>query len=395
MFLWTEKYKPQKSSEIQGHNKVIEKLKNYIINFKSGAVLIYGPPGCGKTSSVTSLAKELGYELLEINSSDVRNKDNIQRVVGNSACQMSLFGKGKIILVDEIDGLSGTKDRGGVQVLTKIIESSKWPIILTANDPWQSKLSTLRKKCSLIQFKTLNYLSVFKILKKICKKEKVEFDELLLKSLSRRAGGDLRGAINDLQTLTILGKELVEYDESLDYRKKKEKIFNALKLIFKSKTPENVIGAFDNVDEDLRSAKMWIDENLPYEYPANELYKAYNILSRADVFDGRIRRRQYWRFLVYINFLITVGIALSKEERSRKFVNYKRNTRILKMWQAKMKYGKKRSIAEKVAEKTHISKQRAMQSFLPYLKIIFKNGAGKDLAEDLELNNEEIMFLSA
>ena len=71
----------------------------------------------------------------------------------------NLRNKGKIILVDDIDGLSGTKDRGGVQALVRILKESSWPIVLTAIDPWNPKLSTLRNKSEMIEFNNLNYLS--------------------------------------------------------------------------------------------------------------------------------------------------------------------------------------------------------------------------------------------
>ncbi|MEA3378309.1 MAG: replication factor C large subunit [Nanoarchaeota archaeon] len=392
MCLWTDKHIPKSSSEIQGHDKTIEKLKCFIRNYKAGAVLAYGPTGCGKTSSILALGRTLNYETLEINASDVRNKEAIKNIIGNSVNQMSLFQKGKIILIDEIDALSGTKDRGCLPELNKIIANSRWPIIMIATNPWIKKLASIRKKSTLIEFRTLNYKSILKVLKKICEKESIEFSEDLLKSLARKTGGDLRAAINDLQTLTILDKKLIK-DEQPGERMQTGKLLDALRLVFKSKTPEHVIGAFDNIEEDLKTVKMWIDENLPYEYSINDLAKAYGTLSRIDVFQRRILKWQYWRFLVYINYLMTVGIALSKEEKSKKFVKYKRSSRILKMWQAKMKYGKKKAIAEKIAVFTKTSRKRAIKETLPYLQIIFKNGKGGEIARDLDLNPEEITYL--
>jgi replication factor C large subunit len=384
---------PKTVSEVQGHDTTVEKLVNYVRNYKAGAVLAYGPTGCGKTSSIYAIAKKMNYEILEVNASDLRNKDKMNAIVGGSVGQMSLFNRGKLILVDEIDALSGMKDRGCLQALAKIIAKSTWPIILIADDPWSSKLSDVRKKSSMIEFRTLTYLSVMKVLKRICAEEEIKYDEDILKALARKAGGDVRGAVNDLQAMTAIDKKLDSYDGVIDDRLQTESIFNALKLVFKSKTPSNVIRAFDNVDVDFRDIKMWIDQNLPYEYESKDLCRAYDALSRADVFNGRIMRWQYWRFMVYINYLQTVGVALAKEERSKKFVNYKRSGRILKLWQAKMKYGKKKAIAEKVAAATHTSKKRALKDTLPYLKKIFENGSGAEIAEELELNPEEVKFL--
>ena len=79
--------------------------------------------------------------------------------------------KPKIILVDEIDGLSGVKDRGGSQALAKLVEKSSFPIVMTANDVSLDKLSTLVKKSNvvefneLISFPTLSYPKSFILIK--------------------------------------------------------------------------------------------------------------------------------------------------------------------------------------------------------------------------------------
>ena len=105
---WTKQYTPSKLDEIEGQDTAIEQLQEYVKNFKRGkALLLWGPSGCGKTCSAHAIAKELNLEIIEVNASDFRNKDQIDATVGNASKQMSLFSKGKIILVDEIDGLSG------------------------------------------------------------------------------------------------------------------------------------------------------------------------------------------------------------------------------------------------------------------------------------------------
>ena len=158
--LWTDKYSPKKISEVVGNSESLVELEEFIFNYKAqkkNSIFIYGPTGSGKTCAVHSIANENNLEVLEINASDVRNKAGINEVIGGSIHQASLFSKGKIILIDEVDGLSGTKDRGGVKALCSLIAESSFPIVLTANDPWSSKLSPLRKKSKLIEQKS-NYI---------------------------------------------------------------------------------------------------------------------------------------------------------------------------------------------------------------------------------------------
>jgi len=378
------KYKPRNLSDIKGQDKAIFELKNFIENFKKGkAGLLYGPTGTGKTSISYILAKESNYEVIEINASDYRNKNEIEKIVGEGVKQQSLFKEGKIILVDDVDGMN-LKDRGGSQALAKIISKSKWPILMTCNDPFSSKLKILRSKSKLIEFKKLNYLSIYKILKEICEKEEVKFKEDKLKQLARKSNGDVRAALNDLQNL-IKGKEIEEV--GFGDREHKENIFNALRLIFKSKDPNLLLSVFSKTDLDLDECMLWLDENLSKEYDKEDLKNAYEMLAKADVFRGRIRRQQYYRLMVYINALASVGIGLSKKEKNNKVVNYKRPGRILKIWIAKQRYAKKRAIVEKFAEATHISTKKALKEFCYY------KGFLKDVKEDLELNEEEIEWL--
>lgn len=397
---FTFKYQPKTTKEIIGQNEAIKKLKDFVINFKKqkkNAALLYGPSGTGKTISAYAIAKELNLEILEVNASDVRNADEINSLLGSAIGQMSLFSKGKLILVDEIDGLSGTKDRGGLQAITKLIEKSSFPIILTATNPWDYKFNNLKRRAEMIEFIPLDYLSIFEILKNICSKEKIKHEEEILKGLARRAGNDARAAVNDLQTLSMEAKELTKESlEELGERNKLDSMLNALVKIFKSTDPKVAITAFDTVEENLDQQLLWIDENLPREYTKPEdLAKAYDKLSKADVFNRRIKRWQHWRFLVYINALITAGIAVSKKEKYRHFVQYKPTGRLLKLWWAKQKAMKKKAIAEKIAEKTHTSTKQALKNTLPYMQIAFRKNKNfrQQLTEELDLSMEEAEWL--
>jgi len=397
---WIKKYSPKHLKDMYGQSSAVEELKSFIQNYKKQkkkAMLLYGLTGTGKTSSVYAAANELDLELLEVNASDFRTEEQLNLTVGNASQQRSLFFKQKIILVDEIDGIAGREDRGGIATLQKLIETTSYPLILTANDPWDSKFSGLRKVCVMVEFQELDFKDMVEILKKICSEEKVKADDETLKTLARRAGGDLRGAITDLQTLSSEKKEIdrAALDE-LGGRKQTESIKQALVKVFKTGDPKIAINAFDNIDEDINECFLWIDENLPKEYNnAEDLARAYESLSKADVFRGRIRRWQHWRYLVYVNALLTAGIAVAKTEKNKVFVDYEKTKRILKLWMAKQKNMKKKAIAEKIAAKTHSSKKEIIQSALPYLQIIFKNDPKQAelMADEFELDKEEMEWL--
>jgi replication factor C large subunit len=398
MGVWIHDYRPKTVSEVQGHNTAIELLRNLITHYKKGkkAILLYGGTGNGKTCSVYALANDLNYEVLEFNASDVRKADVMQSLVGNAIKQQSLFSRGKIILIDEVDGMSGVKDRGGIPTLLKLITNSSFPVILTANDPYEKKLNPLRKKAEVVEYKTLPYTSIVTYLKKICSKEKIDYEEEAITHIARTAAGDMRAAINDLQTIANKGKVTKKEVEDVGERKKKETIINALMRIFKTTHAEIARPAFADVDEDLDKIFLWMDENLPKEYLKEEdLEKGYDALSKADVFFGRIRRWQYYRFYVYIYDLLTAGVALAKKEKYHGFLSYRPTTRILKIWMANQKNLKKKAIAAKIAEKTHTSTKVALHSTLPYLQVMFKKNKkeGLKLAEYFDLDQEEIGWL--
>ncbi|MEK6907347.1 MAG: replication factor C large subunit, partial [Nanoarchaeota archaeon] len=309
------KYKPKTLKEIYGQDGSLEELRKFIL--KKEPVLIYGKTGVGKTASVYALAKELDYEILEVNASDLRNKEQIQNVVINNIKQGSLFGKDKIILIDEIDGINA-QDRGGLQELMKELEDSNYPIVIVANDPWDSRFNALRKKCNLIEFNSLDAITIIKILKDISKKENLRLDDNFFRQIAIKSKGDARAAINDLNLITF--DNIIDLDE----REKQETIFNILKTIFKSKNLSLLKKVFDNSKEDLDEIFLWIDENLAKDYSNEDLAKAYYYLSKADIFRKRITKQQYWRFLYYQNLLMSFGVALSKNNENNKFTSYTR-----------------------------------------------------------------------
>ena len=394
--LFTNKYTPSKLSEVVGQQLAVSQLKNYVLNYKQQkqkAILLWGPIGNGKTSSVYALAKELDYDILEINSSDLRKAENIKSFLDSALGQQSLFFKPKLILIDEVDNISGVKDRGCIPALLKAIEKSSFPVVLTANDPFEQKFKALKKACLMVEYSKLDYTHVADVLKIVCSVEGIIYEEKALNTLARQSDGDVRAALLDLHVCASDNKINFNDVTSLTDRKRTESILQALAIIFKSSSVDNALGALNDVDSDMNEILMWMDNNLPREYvDAKSLCKAYEHLSRVDVFNGRIKKRQHWRFLAYMNNLLTAGISSAKVERNKEFVKYMPTMRILRMWQAKMKNAKKKEIASKLAYYGHMSNKRAMEQ-IPYLQHLFKSSDCMDIASDLDLSDEEVGWL--
>ena len=394
MPLFTTTYQPKNTAQIFGQDLSLAQVKNFISTYKTQkyrAILIEGPNGCGKTASIVALAKELDYDLLELNSSEDRSEQAVRSFLNNSLNQQSLFFRPKIILLDEVDNVSGTLDRGAVSAIVDSITKSKFPIILTANDTSDSKFKPLQKACLKIQYNELDYKAIAHTLLWVCEQEKIKTDEKTINSLARQSGGDLRSALIDLQILSDSGQVTYDRLSTLTPRKRTETIFNALTLIFKSSKVENALPALDDIDVEMNEVFLWLDYNLPFEYTnAESLARAYESLSRADIFQGRIMKRQHWRFLSYVTNLLTAGISSAKSERNTAFVQYKQTMRLLKIWQMKQKNGKRKEIAQRLAQKCHMSKHIAFTQ-VPYLSFMLKKNP--QLSVELSLSAEETDYL--
>ena len=393
---WTEKHRPKNFEEVKGQDEAIVRIKSFIDKFNSlgtkktgtkKALILHGPPGTGKTTIAHVMAQSTNSEIFELNASDLRSKTKLNEILRPATEQRSLIKQNKIILVDEVDGISKV-DWGGITELISIINSTPYPIIITANDIWHKKLAPLRKKAELIQLKEINYRTIKEILISILNKENKFIDNQILTDISIKAKGDLRAAINDLQTISKMeDPSSVIFDE----RNKETDIFNSLKQIFKTNPTNETLKVFDSVNMSIDEIILWVEENIPLEYEGEELAKAFDRLSKTDVFKGRIYKKQYWRFLVYENILLSYGIAASKKNPKTGFTSYKKPTRILKIWLNNQRTIKKKSIAQKYAAYVHVGKKRAMNEF-PILKQIIKSDV--QIQKELKLNEEEIEYLT-
>jgi len=381
----SEKYRVKKYEDLLGQETAVEEVEEFLKQFpkKKKAILLYGPAGTGKTTLALMAALKHNFEILELNSSDLRNKSSLEGTLSPASSQMPLFKKGKILLMDEVDGVTGS-DRGGIPELVKLIRSTNFPIIMTCNDAWQSKLSPVRAISKLVEMKPLNLGIIVSVHARISEKEGFGKDALFLKQIAIKSQGDLRAAINDLESYSLIDAVSIDLD---DKRNVEDNIFNILRRLFKER--QDFLNLFDNTKLSLGEIFLWIEENIPKEYKNKELVRAYHALSNADVFRGRIYRNQIWRFLVYQNIFQSAGISYAKDSPLEGFTKYERPKRILKIWLNNRKIIQKKTISKKYARYVHCSGKQVMRDF-KLLKPILQQ---ESVQKILKFSDEEIAFV--
>ncbi|MCK5560913.1 MAG: replication factor C large subunit [Thermoplasmata archaeon] len=423
---WTEKYRPANLDLIVGNDKAIGELRAWADSWEQGnptkkGIIISGEAGVGKTSSALALANEFKWGVIELSASDARNATAIKRIAMVGAIHETFTDDGeffpstkggrKLIILDEADNLfervkqvesveKDYSDRGGKRAIIETISKTSQPIILIVNDLYEltrGSGSALKSLCLIIKFSRIRKPTIRKFLRRIAAKEGIKITPEALDELARHSGGDLRSAINDLQALVNPQGEIAIQDvHALGYRDVKSTIFDAVREIFKSTSCKKAKAAVLDLDETPDTVILWIDENLPLEYRRPlDLQRGYNYLSRADVFLGRIRRRQYYRLWAYANELMTAGVALSKTEVYRGWVKYNFPGWLLKMSRTKSIRQLKKSLGGKIGRYSHASESAVLTEILPYFKELFNRDHefAINMILKLEFEKEEIALL--
>jgi len=321
---WTSLYRPTKREDFVGNPTAVAAIEKWLKSWKKKlpkkrAIFLYGPPGIGKTSIAQVLASELDFDLIEINASDARNKSSLEDLLGKAIKQnVTLFGQRRLILLDEMDGLSGSNDRGGVSFIAKSIDESTAPMILVANtvkENMETKFSSILRKVTSIEFKPITFQETYEVLEKIAKDQGIEVHPDVLDMIAMKVDGDLRSAIVDLETISS-GKTVVEPGDS-DLLSKRDrhdltpnilnKIFSATSLWEARQTIRQSIISYDDLYD-------WIYENLPTVIDdPNERVKALEMMARADIHQRRARSHDY-RLLKYMFDLMTGGVAFCRHK---------------------------------------------------------------------------------
>ncbi|MEM2174953.1 MAG: AAA family ATPase [Candidatus Micrarchaeia archaeon] len=362
-------FEPKKFDDLIGNKELLEKVKEWCKSWEKGIsepILIYGPPGVGKTSLAHVIANEMNWEIVELNASDERTKFELRKYI-HSATESTISGRKRLIIIDEVECL----DRGGIGEVIKILRNTRQPTILIANDPYFKGWKEL--KINFYEMKKVSTREIYNFLKKLNAEKGFGLENEKLAEIAANSDGDVRSAIIDLIANTI------------SYRNRKINIFQTLGYFFKSKDKDVAKFTLSESDEDLDSIILWLNKNIKNEYEKKEnVYAAYEILAIADYFNSIAKRKNYWYLKKYVTEILSYIPVIVKEEK--KFVNYSFPS-VLKIERNKIEI--KKRICEKISKKFHLSKKETLLLFPIIKKIVLMNPSYYGLeGTEIELLNE-------
>jgi replication factor C large subunit len=363
--MWTEKYRNIRYNQIVGNEKARETFYSWLKNWKKGdkAALLVGQSGTGKNTSVYAAARELGYYVIELNASNIRTKEYLNKKLGNSLYTSDLFDEKRMVLLDEVDGIYGREDYGGTEYINQLLEKPPVPIVLTANDCANENVMKLSKKTVTIYYQKVPLRVILMYLRHIADLENKGPSNKLLSEVAKKSCGDVRAAINLLQSVIDVPDTVEQINILKDTVISKQ---DAILALFKEKNVEEAFYKFSKIDADARE-KLHI---LFYSILASDLDKeqrevALKAIADIDVFERRLENTQEWRMLRWYDRTI-VG-KLHNLDIGQKF----RYSEKEPIWDLKLKYWTElrvfRSIKEKVNQKYHISTGEFSLYYLPCL----------------------------
>ncbi|HSF01295.1 MAG TPA: AAA family ATPase [Nitrososphaeraceae archaeon] len=324
---WTEIYRPKSFEQMIGNEEIRITILKWLVKWLPGTkpLFLIGPPGIGKTTLIKLLASVLNYDLIELNASDTRSGPQLEKLVNPLLSNTSIFGKKIFLFFDEVDGIYGREDSGGIEVLVNIVKSSNFPIIFAANTS-NIKLKNLLKLCKIIKFQRIssNLLMMFLNFVLYEQKYSLSFDDR--KWIVEKSNGDIRTMLNIAQSKCsgygqfITQKFKVDISEGLNEFFSSQNKDNArailLSLDGKYSDPRYGLSAEERRKDIVNSLfTSIISSNLDM----NTLSQLLDSLSLIDLQVARIYENRNWNLLKYMNNML---IELLYENIQNKMISY-------------------------------------------------------------------------
>jgi replication factor C large subunit len=373
--MWSEKHRPRTVQGMVGNEDARFAAIKWLAGWVSGSrpLLLVGPPGTGKTTLVHTLARQLDYDVVEMNASDIRNKEALQaRIMPVFQNTANLIGKKIMLFLDEVDGISGREDTGGLDTLIDLMKEPTAPVIMAANEK-SLKIRKLVKACKMIEFKPVPSRLLILLLDHILQSEGVKLAPGDRKLIVDNSRGDIRSLLNSAQSRaagysTVSNKDIIDVD-----------IADAINGYFNAGSMEQAMQFITKADvlypdpryrpispeerrKDMLSALF--SSIVSSHIEQHDLALLLDVLSRADMMVGRANASRQWHLLKYINSIIATGLYEKSRQKSIRYSQYVMPWPVMGPIFARSQSTRK--ILNELALALHISRSSAGLFVLPY-----------------------------
>jgi replication factor C subunit 3/5 len=206
---WVEKYRPKKIDDIISHDQNIETIKKLLFGGSLPHLLFHGSPGTGKTSTILALSKEIygvnvRLMVMKLDASDDRGINSVREDIKGFAEKSNMFQKGvRLIILDEADSMTFDAQFALRRIIEKYSETIRFCLICN----YENKIiPAIRSRCANFRFSNIDNKHICFKLDQIVEAENLKYETKVIETIAQLAKGDLRKAINLLQSISMQTK---------------------------------------------------------------------------------------------------------------------------------------------------------------------------------------------
>jgi replication factor C large subunit len=379
--IWSDVYRPANIQDMVGNESARISVIKWLMNWVDGTrpILLIGPPGVGKTTLVKALAYQYRYDLIEMNASDTRNRAILTETIVPILTNRSLIAEKTLLFLDEIDGISGRQDAGGIESLIALIKEPTVPILMASNTK-DSKLKGLAKFCKVVEFDrvhpSLLLLYLNRILELEGKSMRFEDKAVVLKS----ANGDVRSLLNIAQAKMSGYESARDLPFEIDIAQAVANFSTANTIVEAKQILMSVDGRysdprFGQSPEDRRKDILYaffsslVNSNIESE----KMAEALDVISMCDLIVGRAYKNRHWTLLKYLNDILSYALFNALSGQMLKYSQYSLP------WQISAPLISRqlalRSVIDILADETNTSVSKLSATYVTYLlHILLRQG---------------------
>lgn len=372
--MWSEVYRPKRVEQMVGNEDARLAVLKWLEKWVSGTkpLLLIGPPGVGKTTLVHAIADQFGLDLVEMNASDTRNKQSIQERIGPVMNNVSLFGIKSLLFLDEVDGISGREDSGGLDLLVDMMKEPTVPVIMAANAK-SAKIKDLAKVCKTVEFAPVPPRLLLMFLEHVLagKGKKLGPGDKI--SIVNNSGGDIRTLLNSAQSrvagyATASNKDVTDMDIQVAVNGYFAASGREQAAQFLARADASFPDPrYEGMNPESRRKDMIgaLFSTIVSSHAGQEIADMLDVLSRADVVVGRVGRNRQWRLLRYVTPMLAHGLYEKSRGKGIRYNQYSMPWPVMGPMFARSQTVRK--LASIIGPATHVSKRTCSWLVLPHL----------------------------